>query len=258
MTLAQTFIATATSFAERLNEKARATWLSLVALLATLSGVTSLNVATTGGTGTPTVGQLQAATIRLTGLLTANRTVTLPTLALLGQSRTFTNATTGNFWLKVVGAAGGSFYLAPGQSKTVQIGTTGIVTGEDLDTFEVLKAIDLAGPVSTINTVAAVIPPGFVLELATLTGKVTKVGGTSTMSMGIGSATDVLLASTTPATANGIVGLVDAELGALKTDTFRFPVIAGGTLTVANVITGSAVTAGQVNAYARAVRVLDV
>jgi len=203
---------------------------------------TVLSVAGSGSVSLSAAG-LTAYNVLLTGALTGNRVCTLPVG--VGQEHLFTNSTTGNYTLRLVGPSGGSCYLAPGQSKRLSVDANGILRGEGLRVWEFETTIsNTRVGAGSDDTVLCAVPAGLRLSCTPRLYQVAghdAFTGAPTMTIGTSTGGSDVLGSTAALAAAGIITPVagsgiDADGG--------YP-LAAGTLSLRNTTPGT-VTTGSV------------
>lgn len=184
-------------------------------------GAGSVSVAGGAGTQTLTAAQCGAMIVRLTGALTANRTVQLPAGG--GRPHHLIRATTGDYLLRIEGPLGGACYLLPGQSKTVLVDDQGVLRGEDLDVLLYRADVALTGIVAGNSVVLCALPPPCTVDLceALETTAITPSGlqlnaGTNTTP--VDAVYRNIFADSDLGTLNTLHGKDKTKLGALMTD----------------------------------------
>ena len=189
-------------------------------------GSTTLDVA---GAGTLNIvaRDLTHKVIRLTGLLTGNRTLVLP--AGNGRNHLFYNDTTGDFTVRIQGAFGGFTYLLPGQSREVFTDDLGFLRGEALDVLELVRSISIGGDSNAgsgrTERILCVLPPTCMVDRVEQITLTNPVGGTHQSSIGqepggmSPAYQDLILLQNTPLVGADPLGKAAATLGAaLSTD----------------------------------------
>lgn len=123
-------------------------------------------VSIAGGAGTQALTNTNLVThiVRLTGAITGDRTITIPSGA-GGRAHLFINATTGLYTVRLQGPSGGFCYLLPGQSREVWVDDTGVLRGEALYLCETEIDVSLVGIGSGDTTTSLLkLPAKFALE----------------------------------------------------------------------------------------------
>lgn len=153
-----------------------------------LFGSSGVSIAGAAGTQALTNAQLTTHIVRLTGAITGDRTITIPS-GNGGRAHLFVNATTGLYTVRLEGPSGGFCYLLPGQSREVWVDDAGILRGEALYLCETEITVNCVG-ISNTTVPMLKLPTGFLLErverylvtaFATGDGEYTdSVGATST------------------------------------------------------------------------------
>lgn len=126
----------------------------------------SIGVSIAGGAGTQalTTTNLASHIVRLTGAITGDRTITIPS-GNGGRAHLFINATTGLYTVRLQGPNGGFCYLLPGQSREVWVDDTGTLRGEALYLCETEIDVSLVGIGSGDTTTSLLrLPAKFALE----------------------------------------------------------------------------------------------
>jgi hypothetical protein len=126
-----------------------------------VDGAASVSVAGSGSV-TLSSGNVTTGAVALTGALTGDRTVTLPS----GQRGLWLyNGTTGLYTLRIDGPSGGFCYLLPGQSRRVYVDASGILRGDALYLCETEIDVSLVGIGSGDTTTSLCrLPARFALE----------------------------------------------------------------------------------------------
>lgn len=161
--------------------------------------------------------------VSLTGTLSADSTVTMPTGT---RSCVFTNSTSGTYTLKIAGYSSGSCYLAPGQTRRV-VHVAGVLRGEALDVLEIRETLSLVGLAGGDTLFSFRLPAMTSLDRCEIAGLVEPDGdGEYRASAGFGSAigetySDVVSFDYMPAE-GGVRGLSSAEWGSAFTDGYSY------------------------------------
>ena len=174
----------------------------------------SVGVSIAGGAGTQalTNTNLSNHIVRLTGAITGNRTITIPS-GTAGRAHLFINATTGLYTVRLQGPSGGFCYLLPGQSREVWVDDTGTLRGEALYLCETEITVSCVG-INNTTTQLLRLPSGFVLERVEryLVTAFATGDGDYTDSMGV-TATDDILFESGGIGAGQVYGLDSASWG---------------------------------------------
>lgn len=207
-------------------------------------GAASLSVAGSGSS-TLTTASLVAHTIRLTGALTGNRVLTLPST--VGAEHTFVNGTTGTYTLRLQGPSGGWCYLLPGQSKRLSVDDNGILRGEGVKVLLFDEIVDLEGDtVGTHDHPLFLIPPGSTFTACEAVTEEAAAGGSSTISLGTSGSMDDLLVAQALGGVGTALGVAAADAGSAWTNAISAYFRTGGTVYLRNVVTTATLTAGRV------------
>lgn len=180
--------------------------------------------------------------VSLTGTLSADSTVTMPTGT---RSCVFTNSTSGTYTLKIAGYSSGSCYLAPGQTRRV-VHVAGVLRGEALRVVEYETTVDLSSgyTVGDHDTVLLKIPAAFDVDRVEIRCTSSVGTGNAAVSVGVSGSYNQLVLSTAIATAGDVVGLATAEAGADFTDKISAHYSTAQTLTLRVTVTTATLTAG--------------
>lgn len=217
-----------------------------------VDGAASVSVAGTGSVLLSS-GDVVKGAVALTGALTGDRTVTLPS----GQRGLWLyNGTTGLYTLRIQGPSGGFCYLLPGQSRRVYVDASGILRGEALHVLAAEMTITLAGDaVGDVARAIATLPAPFLVDRCEQITLTDTSGGTSKSSVGQNPAgaspqySDLLTQATTPATSVAPLGKASGDLGsAMATDGSAF-FSTSKTIYHNHNVSGSTVTAGKVRVF---------
>jgi hypothetical protein len=213
----------------------------------------SIDVAGSGSIS-PTNADMQAGVIRLTGALSGDRTVALPS----GTARCnlFQNNTTGTFTLRIQGDGGGFCYLAPGQVKRLFTDqtTNGSLVGEGLRVIEFTQRFTISGDtVGNNDRTLFKLPAGCAITVCEIFVDAAPVSGTATLSVGMSGSYNELLLATAATTAGQLIGADSAESGADFTGKTSAYSSATETLVMRNTVGTATLTAGAVRVHVVAV-----
>lgn len=214
---------------------------------------TSVDVAGSG-TIALTNANMQAKVIRLTGTLTGDRTVTLPTGT--ARNNLIQNTATGTYTLRVEGFGGGFCYLAPGQSKHLFTDPTtgGALVGEGLRVIEFTQRIVISGDtVGDHDTTLLKLPAGCAVTVCEIFVDAAPATGTATLSIGMSGGYDELLVATAATAAGQMIGVDTAEAGADFTGKTSAYSSVAETLVMRNTVGTATLTAGAVRVHIVAV-----
>lgn len=192
--------------------------------------------------------RLEAGLVELTGAPVSDVNVEIQAIR-EGAKVTITNKTTTAKVITVEDTAGKVIYFAPGQSRTFTGRSDGSAACENPDEFSCVVNVSLVGAVGDHDTPIAAFPRGAVLDKFAVVGIDSKVGGTSTISLGANATNDDILdPSVAPATAGGAIGPAGGDWGTLvDVDSGQASLIpGGGAVGLRNAVTVNPVTAGSV------------
>lgn len=206
------------------------------------------------GTIALTNANLQAKVIRLSGALSGDRTVTLPS----GTARNnfFQNETSGAYTLRIEGAGGGFCYLAPGQVKHLATdqSTDGDLIGEGLRVIEFTQRLSISGDaVGNVDRTLLKLPARCAVTVCEILVDAAPATGTSTLSIGMSGGYDELLAATAATSAGQIIGVDTGEAGADFTGKTSAYSSVAETLVMRNTVGTADLTAGAVRVHIVAV-----
>ena len=126
-----------------------------------VDGAQSVSVAGTGSVSLSS-GNVAYGSLQLTGALTGDRTVTLPSGT---RGLWVRNGTSGLYTLRLQGPSGGFCYLLPGQARRVYVDGSGILRGDALYLCETEIDVSIIGIGSGDNTTSLCrLPAKFALE----------------------------------------------------------------------------------------------
>jgi len=203
----------------------------------------AVSVAGTGST-TLATGQIEARVIDLTGILTGDRTITLPVTD--GFKWTVINNTTGNFVLYVNGGTN-TFPLARRQAKDFWTNGTKLLC-TDPYSYVYRETFPLIGSAGTINTQIAALPANLLIRSINIFVPSALTGGSGGVNLAAGTtsgAVDLLVLTATVVAGNLLFGEASADLGTLMSTNGSYLSSAGLALWLKEVIAGSDVTVGS-------------
>lgn len=217
-----------------------------------VDGAASVSVAGTGSVSLSS-GDVVKGAVALTGALTGDRTVTLPS----GERALWLyNSTTGSYTLRIQGPSGGFCYLLPRQSRRIYVDAGGILRGEALHVLATELSITLTGDaVGDTARAIATLPPTCMVDRCEQITLTDTAGGTSKSSVGQNPAgafsqySDLLAQVTTPATSAEPLGKASGDLGAsMSTDGSAY-YATSKTIYHNHNVTTAAVSAGKVRVF---------
>lgn len=246
MSLLSVLKQTADSAAIKADQKTRAFIEAVMAVLGDSAIVDAQEISLTAAPAAAV--RLTGGLVELTGAPASDRNLEILALE-PGAKSTVINKTTTAKVITIEDTTGKVIYFAPGQSRTLTGRADGSAAVENPDEFSCVVVVSLVGAVADNDTDIASFPIGTVIDKYSVLGLASKVGGTSTLSLGANpNADDILVDSTTPATAGGIIGPAAADWGTLvDADSGQVNLApGGGTVTLRNAVTVAPVTAGVV------------
>ena len=176
-------------------------------------------VSLTGGSQSLTSAGWAYSYIAFAGALPSHTTVTLASAA--GRRCLFKNSTSGAYWLRIIGAGGGSTYIGPGQSKILWTDASGVLQGEDLQYWTCdIDASLVVGAAGTYTLASIALPPRMRLQPALVSGitslSFAAYGGQVRLGTAAGGAQ--VMALTGVPTADTIIGHLAAHLTGTDAD----------------------------------------